>query len=492
MSLCTDLPLWQSSPVCLRPFRISNIHMSRQIDTIVIGAGWAGAVAARRLAQKGRKVIIVEARDRIGGRARTYEEGMHAPVDLGCSWIHGYKEGNPTKGIAKELGTATHLSQPTESVIYDQEGRLTQAATTDLQSSLSKTHAAARSYARDTPASSISASTSLASFFFNSQSSINASPAASSAKSLARMLEIPFGVELERVSLRWTGWEDNFAGSDAAPEGGFQRLVEKVVEAATETGNAEVKLGETVNIVVQEYAGVKVATNKGATYKAKTVLCTIPLGVLKQRAATLFEPALPKRRTEVIEGTHVGVLEKLCLVYEQAWWPDAATVGSFTFLPTKSSAEDSAASVLDANTIVAASYAAPSLPKPHPTVFFYLSPSPALGLAPYSLEEVTSAAHDFLVRRIQPAITPPPPSASVRTEWHKDPLSLGATTTPSIIGEGRGPLDFAELGKPLWDGRLAFAGEHTEMNHRGSVAGAVISGLREADRIHAYLDKLTS
>ena len=63
--------------------------MSRLLDTVVIGAGWAGVVASHDLTTRGYSVLVLEARDRIGGRARTFTQGMHAPIDLGCSWIHG-------------------------------------------------------------------------------------------------------------------------------------------------------------------------------------------------------------------------------------------------------------------------------------------------------------------------------------------------------------------------------------------------------------------
>ena len=76
------------------------MHTTTQIlDTIIIGAGWSGAVAARDLASKGFSVLVLEARDRVGGRAKT-----HNGIDVGCSWIHGYKEGNPARGIAEGLG----------------------------------------------------------------------------------------------------------------------------------------------------------------------------------------------------------------------------------------------------------------------------------------------------------------------------------------------------------------------------------------------------
>jgi hypothetical protein len=90
-------------------------------DTIIIGAGWAGAAAARDLSAKGRKVLILEARDRVGGRAKTWsKDGIS--VDVGCSWIHGYKEGNPARAIAKELGVVAHLPKAAEGVIYGPDG----------------------------------------------------------------------------------------------------------------------------------------------------------------------------------------------------------------------------------------------------------------------------------------------------------------------------------------------------------------------------------
>lgn len=86
--------------------------MPQVFDTVIIGAGWAGAVAARDLARAGRSVLVLEARDRIGGRARTWANG-DARIDLGCSWIHGYNEGNPARRIAKDLGVVSALSMVT-------------------------------------------------------------------------------------------------------------------------------------------------------------------------------------------------------------------------------------------------------------------------------------------------------------------------------------------------------------------------------------------
>src|SRR5881296_1128877 len=59
-------------------------------DVLVLGAGIAGLAAAERLAAAGRRVLVLEARDRIGGRIHTVDDpGLHHPVELGAEFVHG-------------------------------------------------------------------------------------------------------------------------------------------------------------------------------------------------------------------------------------------------------------------------------------------------------------------------------------------------------------------------------------------------------------------
>src|SRR6478672_9014801 len=68
----------------------SSSHSENRLPTVaVVGAGAAGLARARRLADSGFRVVVLEARDRIGGRTWSYDFGGGTTIDLGASWIHG-------------------------------------------------------------------------------------------------------------------------------------------------------------------------------------------------------------------------------------------------------------------------------------------------------------------------------------------------------------------------------------------------------------------
>jgi monoamine oxidase len=76
--------------------------MVEEPDIVIIGAGAAGIGAARRLADSGLSVLMLEALPRAGGRAWT-SEAAGVPVDLGCGWLHS-ADRNPWTAIAEQTG----------------------------------------------------------------------------------------------------------------------------------------------------------------------------------------------------------------------------------------------------------------------------------------------------------------------------------------------------------------------------------------------------
>lgn len=66
----------------------SSSHVRKLYDVVVVGAGFAGLVAARELsAQRSRSVLLIEARDRIGGRTWTASE-LGEEIEMGGTWVH--------------------------------------------------------------------------------------------------------------------------------------------------------------------------------------------------------------------------------------------------------------------------------------------------------------------------------------------------------------------------------------------------------------------
>jgi monoamine oxidase len=92
--------------------RASAAPMPREADIVVIGAGAAGIAAARRIVAANRKVIVVEATDRIGGRCLTDSATFEMPFDRGARWLHN--PDNPMIRLGRSAGldiTAAPLGQ---------------------------------------------------------------------------------------------------------------------------------------------------------------------------------------------------------------------------------------------------------------------------------------------------------------------------------------------------------------------------------------------
>ncbi|GAC98914.1 amine oxidase, flavin-containing [Pseudozyma hubeiensis SY62] len=499
---------------------------SNMLDVLIIGAGWSGLSAALKLSQAGRKVAILEARERIGGRAFTHTWSDKTDVndnsrtvsspgaadywcDFGCSWMHGYMEGSPLKGLTDKYSIPVTIPSPRETVVVGEQGPLSQSLSQKLTGNLGKAQEAAKAAAHDESATPPDASTSLADFLYSSQSPLFAGLESEgekkAARDLARMLHIPLGIELEKASLKWHGFENGFAGTDAAPQGGFTTIINKLVDEISSLG-ASIHTSQEVQSVRDEDQSnnVKITTKQGQEYTARTALVTIPIAILKKTAAGLFEPALPERRLETIKRVSVGNLNKVLLHYEQPWWN--GKTGTFLVLPSsapapssiKSDAEKKLWELYSSTTLIVSSLSpaddasAKAGNNASNSLLVMVGGEAGKQLEAFERLDAGNALHAYLTARIggSDEASGKLPKHIFYSRWGKQAFTGGATTSPVSTASGTSPLDFEALSRPLWNGRLGFAGEHTEINHRGSAAGAYVSGEREANRLLAYLDKL--
>jgi polyamine oxidase len=425
---------------------------------LVVGAGMSGLTVANALTQAGVECVVLEARDRIGGRLHTVDVGGW-PVDMGGSWIQ-MPDGNPMTAFARLAGVSCPSADPLpEMAGFDcGEGRrLSAAETSELLGFYVEgfPEAAGGLLARLGPDASMA-------------EAIEAFVAAAGqapgwARRVRQMLYA--GIEAEsadlagRQSLRWMWNEQEYGGSyfGDAPDGGYRRLTDAMASGV------DVRLGRPVSEIAVSPDGVRVATADGIEEEGSHVVVTVPLGVLK-RGLPRFSPALPPDRLAAIGRLGFGRFEKVALRFAEPFWREAGFPQLMVF-PREPGEWMVWAMGLDAF-------------GGGPVVVFFVFHSAAERLAG---PDAGAGAADWALGMLAAATGRPcpQPTAVAVTAWAADPWTGGAYTH---IPPGAGPADVDLLGEPV-GGRLLFAGEHTQSARLAYADGALTSGIREAKRL---------
>jgi len=424
---------------------------------LVAGAGIAGLTVANALAHAGVECVVLEARNRIGGRLHTVDLGG-SPVDLGGSWIH-MPDGNPMSALARLAGVSCRSADPVpEMAAFDcGEGRRLSAAEVADVLGL---------YLEGFPGSTESLRAELgpeASMAEAIEAFVAAAGRAPDAARRARQM-LHGGIEAEsadlarRQSLRWMWNELEYDGSyfGDAPEGGYRQLVD-----ATASG-VDVRLGRPVSEVAVSSDGVRVVTADGTVEEGSHVVVTLPLGVLK-RGQPRFSPALPPDRLAAIRRLGFGRFEKVALRFAEPFWRDADFPHLMIFPRAPG---EWMVWVMGQDAFGGG-----------PVLVFFVFHSAAERLAGTGADAAVRWALGMLAEAIgRPC---PEPAAVAVTSWASDPWAGGAYTH---IPPGASPADADLLGEPV-GGRLLFAGEHTQSARLAYADGALTSGIREAKRL---------
>jgi monoamine oxidase len=401
---------------------------------VVIGAGMSGLAAARRLADAGLDVTVLEARDRIGGRTWT-NTSLGVPIDLGGAWIHG-PENNPLTALADEAGARRVETDFDRPVIY-QDGR--ELSPDVVQNTLKRWQDITKALAplSEEAGEDESVATGLAEVADMNDPLIQ--------WAVASEIVGEYAADPDELSLKWLGSEGEFGGGDFILPGGYQQLTQHLARGLT------IKLSTEVNKVIHSGSGVRLETTRGG-FDADRVIVTIPLGVLK--AGTIaFDPPLPDEKQAAIERLGFGLLDKVVLKFDQPFWPDADVIGLV-------GSEQPVSMLINGETFADA----PLL----------------VGLRGGSEAREREALSDQdAVAQVVAALNAPNPSGSLVTRWAEDPFARGSY---SFVAVGSSPDDMETLGEPVGE-RLLFAGEATNPEFFATVHGAYQSGVREADRI---------
>ncbi|EMY32996.1 FAD binding domain protein [Arthrobacter crystallopoietes BAB-32] len=413
-------------------------HSYSRTDVIVIGAGVAGLSAACSLREAGLDVLVLEARDRIGGRILTLREGATRPVELGAEFLHTAQ--NPLLEIFEDAGTATVGVGGTRTLPEGFDAQL--AATLDSLAAPDRAQ----------PASNYLA-------------------AISSEDDRALMTEA-FEAQTGRESLRRTSAADAIKELHLELEHGefmstYNSRVPEGLDLIT-TFLAEdlpLQISTRVERIVRTDNGVSVIASAGGAvqiFDASRVVVTLPLGVLKNNDVQ-FEPPLPDDKVQAIHETISLDIVKVLFVFDGDVWPLDEE-----FKHT----DDDIVSALWHSTYGGA-------PGGETVVVAWAVGDEARQLmslrAPDVLPEMLGRVRKHLGN------TALNPTFATYHSWLSDPYARGAY---SHLPPGASPDARLRLAQAI-DGRVFWAGEATAEWRPRTVHGAYLSGMRAAAEILA-------
>jgi monoamine oxidase len=422
-------------------------------DVIVIGAGAAGLAAARALAETSARTIVLEARDRTGGRVLSRElASLEVPVELGAEFVHG--DAPETSAYLREAGL-TSVETGDESWAYDENGTL---AVSDDDFTSVDIFERVRSLERDE---------SVDAFLKRFESDPHLRREAARARAFVEGFE---AADTTRASARAIA-EELASGTDATssrPVGSYAPLFAHL-EARCANAGVDVRLGTCVERIAWEHGRVTVeardAAGERSTLVARCAIVTVSVGVLRDESgAVSFDPPLPPDKRNALDGIAMGHAVRVALAFRTPFWEhvDGGRYRNAAFFRGDRGTFDAFWTQLPIRGRSIVAWAG----GPRATALEQLSSDERIALARDAFGDLL-AQRDLARREFEAAET---------YDWSHDPFARGAY---SYVVTGATEAR-ATLGTPL-DDALFFAGEATATDGQcGTVSGAFATGLRAA------------
>src|SRR3954464_6625343 len=411
------------------------------VDVAIIGAGAAGLGAANALKNSGLSVLVLEARDRVGGRAHTIMASPDVTFDVGCGWLHSADENSFVK-IAERLGFESNKSLPpgrerAYGKAFPQEDRDEFIRTLDaFYDRAEKAAIEAEQSGRDVAAS------------------LSLEPGNRWNPMIDAISTYINGCELDQVSiLDMDAYQDSNINWRARR--GYGALI------AAYGASCPLVLNCAVSLIDHSGKRLRIETSQG-TLSADKVIVTVPTNLIADEAIR-FHPALPEK-AEPARGRPPGLADKVMLALDE---PEA--------LPKEGNLRG-ASMRTEMGTYHIRPFGQPCIEGFFGGRFARALEDAGEGaIAAHAIDEIAG----FLGNDFRAKLTP-----LAESRWANDPFARGSYShaLPGHAG------DRAMLAAPV-DGRLFFAGEATSPGFFSTAHGARDSGERAAGEVMAAVTK---
>ena len=422
----------------------------------VVGAGLSGLLAARDLHRHGVEVLVLEAADRLGGRALSETTALGSRVDLGGQWIgHDHHR---MMALAKELGVpryAMHTSPMPTIIDGSRRVRVASPAVLGAVLALVGVETLSRVGAPDRWND-----TTVAAW-------LRRVPGRTARRLLEVVALISWTSDLDRHSDRAMAETVKLQGgvrTMLSTSGGAQEslLVEGVgalVDGVAAELGARVRPGTRVTSIVQRRDGVTLFTATGEVRAQKVIVAVPP----PMAARIAHDPPLPAARVDTEQHSYMGSVFKAIAVYERPFWRDRGS-GEVIALDRPGRA------VFD------------TTPPDGPGHLCVLVGGPEAR----DLDRLDPAARrhavlDSLVPHLGPGVLQP--VGWHEKSWHLDEFAGGGYMALPLPGSTAGLLPVSSA--PV--GHLHWAGTEAAGDHAGYLEGAIESGTRAATEVLAVI-----
>jgi monoamine oxidase len=312
-----------------------------ETEFVVVGAGLAGLMAARELVGAGREVLVVEARDRVGGRTLNEPIGDGKVVEVGGQWI------GPTQdrlaALAAELGVETFPTYGTGENVIEHRGRLRRYRGTiprlsplvllDVERAQRRLNRLAKRVSLDAPwetrnARRLDGQT--------TESWLRRNVRTRGGRELLQLgIEAVWAAQPEDVSLlhllfyiRSAGSLDLLFDTEGGAQqdrfvGGSQRVSERMAE---DLGPDRLLLEAPVRAISHGGAGVTVETGDHVVSARRAIVAIAP----SLAGRILYDPPLPGLRDQLTQRTPLGTVAKCMAIYDEPFWRAQGLSGQAT------------------------------------------------------------------------------------------------------------------------------------------------------------------
>lgn len=413
------------------------MSLPSEVDVAIVGAGAAGLGAARALENSGLSLIVLEARDRVGGRAHTVMAAPDITFDVGCGWLHSADK-NSFVQIAEQLNFELDKTRPPWreqgfGAVFPPKERLDFIRA--LEAFYERAEEAAKS-GRDSPAN------------------VCLEPGNRWNPMIDAISTYVNGSELDRVSI---------SDMDAYEDTEINWRVRRGYGALMAAYGAPCPLAHNTQVTLIDHSGkrVRIETSKGTLSAAKAIV-TVPTNLIADEAIR-FHPALPAK-VDAARGLPLGLADKVTLALDQ---PEAlpkdgnlrgatmrTAMGGYHLRPFGQACIEGFFGGRFARELEDAGDGA---------------------LAAQAIDEIVAMLGSDYRRRLKPL---------AESRWAHDPFARGSYShaLPGHAGAR------AVLATPV-EGRLFFAGEATSPNFFSTAHGARDSGGRAAGEVMGLVAK---